>query len=381
MPLRGGSKSIPRKNVLPFAGRPLFAWSLEQAVESGCFDEVFVSTDSDEIRQAVAAEFGSRVRLIDRSPATATDTASTESVLLEFQQRVEFDVVCLVQATSPLTRAEDFLAARKSFEAGDFDSLLTAVELRRFLWTRDGTPVNYDPRARPRRQDFQGALVENGAFYFTRARLLKETECRLGGRICVHTMTAEHFLELDEASDRELLEPMLLLRQRQLARKRLRKGIRALVVDVDGTLTDAGMYYGPDGEAMKKFNTRDANGLERLRRSGMRVCVISAEASLATAARMKKLGITDYHPAVDDKLARLEKLAVEWGIGLGEMAYIGDDLGDLPCLQRAGFSSCPADAVPDVLKAVDYVCEQPGGGGAVREVCDLILGSRGGKPA
>ena len=114
MPLRGGSKSIPRKNLRPLAGRPLFAWSLGQAIASGCFDGVFVSTDSDEIRRAVLDEFGGSVEVLDRSPESSTDTASSESVLLEFQERVEFDVVCLVQATSPLTRAEDFRVDRKS---------------------------------------------------------------------------------------------------------------------------------------------------------------------------------------------------------------------------------------------------------------------------
>lgn len=378
MPLRGASKSIPRKNLLPIAGRPLFAWSLGQALESGCFAEVFVSTDCAGIRRAVAAEFGSRVKLIERSARTATDTATSESVLLEFQEKMEFDVVCLVQATSPLTQASDFLAARQRFEAGDFDSLLTAVELRRFLWSRDGTPVNYDPRSRPRRQEFPGLLVENGAFYFTKSGILKTTGCRLGGRIGIHTMAADHFLELDEPSDFEMLESLLLRRKRQTAETRLRKGIRALIVDVDGTLTNGGMYYGPEGEVMKKFNTRDARGLERLRGGGVRVCVVSAEASAATAARMKKLGIVEYYPGVDDKRAWLERIALGWGIGLEEMAYIGDDLGDLECIVRTGFSACPADAVPEVLRAVDYVCVKAGGRGAVREVCDLIVESRGG---
>ncbi|MGH8248680.1 MAG: cytidylyltransferase domain-containing protein [Gammaproteobacteria bacterium] len=378
MPLRGGSRSIPRKNLRPIAGRPLFAWSLEQVIDSGCFEQVCVSTDDREIRQAVTMAFGEKVAFAERSHITATDTASTESVMLEVQERIDFDVMCLVQATSPLTLAEDFQAARQRFESGVFDSLVTAVEQKRFLWSRDGTPINYDPRSRPRRQEFEGTFVENGAFYFTRARILRELRCRVGGRICIHPMAAEHFLELDEAADWERVEQLLLRRKRQSARSVLER-TRALIVDVDGTLTDGGMYYGPDGESLKKFNTRDAKGLERLRDNGIRVCVVSAENSPAVAARMHKLGISDYHSGVRDKAALMERLARSWDLGLADIAYIGDDLGDLECLQRAGFSFCPSDAVPEVLQAVDRICTRPGGRGAVREVCDLILESQAGQ--
>src|SRR5262245_57528289 len=105
MPLRGGSKSIPGKNIRPLAGRPLFAWSLGAALDSGCFDEVWVGTDADAIRQSVVQQFAGRVRLFDRAAATCTDEASTESALLEFAAAVDFDVLCTIQATSPMTRA------------------------------------------------------------------------------------------------------------------------------------------------------------------------------------------------------------------------------------------------------------------------------------
>ena len=129
MPLRGGSRSIPDKNLRPIAGRPLFAWSLEQAVASECFDEVFVSTDSQEIATCVRHGMDSTVTVIDRSAVTATDTASTELAMLEFQSRNSFDVVCLVQATSPLTTAPDFRAAKQKFVSEKLDSLLEVGSL------------------------------------------------------------------------------------------------------------------------------------------------------------------------------------------------------------------------------------------------------------
>jgi N-acylneuraminate cytidylyltransferase len=374
MPLRGGSRAIPSKNVKRMAGRPLFAWSLEAAVESGCFDEIYVATDSPEIRSAVAREFPARVHVIGRPAETATDTASTESVMLHFQTQVGFDVLCLIQATSPLTRADDFRQAKRQFLEEGADSLLTAVDSRRFYWTRAGSPLNYDPANRPRRQQFAGLLMENGAFYFTRAPTLRTCRARLGGKIAIYRMAEETGVEVDEPIDWLVAEHRVLERMRPSGRLADRcRGVRVLAVDVDGTLTDGGMYYGPDGEILKKFDTRDAKGLARLQARGIRVVVLTGEDSPAVAARMKKLEIAEYYPAVADKLALLQECAGRWGVALQAVAYVGDDVGDLECLRAVGLPCCPADAVPEIRRQVEYVCVNPGGRGAVREVCDLIL--------
>ncbi len=366
LPLRGGSKSIPGKNLRNIAGRPLYAWSLEAALASGCFDAVYLASDAAAIRDDARARFGTRIEVIDRAPENASDTASSESVMLEFAARVGSDVLALVQATSPLTRAEDFRAARARFEREGLDSLLTGVELKRFFWTHDGQPLNYDPARRPRRQDFAGTVMENGAFYFTRTTLLQQTGSRLGGRIGVHRMHEDCAAELDEPADWPLIEALL---QRRLT---VARDIRMLVVDVDGTLTDGGMYYDGNGEALKKFNTRDAKGLLLLRELGVRVCVVTAENSAVVHARMRKLGLTDYFPGVADKPAWLAEHGQKFQVAAAQTAYIGDDLNDLACLRTVGLSCCPADAVPEVRQSVSYVCKAAGGEGAVREVADLI---------
>ena len=370
MPLRGGSKSIPLKNLQLIAGRPLYAWSLAAALEANYFDRIYVASDAAAIRADVSARFGDRVEVIDRAPENASDTASSESVMLEFAAHTNFDVMSLIQATSPLTTAADFRAARARFEAESCDSLYTGVVTKRFFWDSAGQPLNYDPAARPRRQDFAGVIMENGAFYFTRAHLLARTGVRLGGRIGAHVMAPECAAELDEPSDWQEIESLL---RRRLAAS---FDLHVLIVDVDGTLTDGGMYYDATGEAMKKFQTRDAKGMLMLRDSGVRVCVVTAESSKVVAARMRKLGITDYFPGISDKLTWLHDHTREWGIDLAQVGYIGDDLNDLPGLQVAGMSFCPADAVPEVRAAVRYICAAQGGDGAVREVCDLIRAGR-----
>lgn len=372
MPLRANSKSIADKNVRSIAGRPLFAWSLEQAIVSQCFDEIYVATDSPRIREKVFDEFSSSVKVLDRSPETCTDTASTESTILEFKRQIPFDVICLIQATSPLTLAEDFRVAKYKFLTENLDSLLTAVQSKRFFWTKTGIPINYDPAKRPRRQDFEGCFMENGAFYLTRAKILEEYGCRLGGRIGVHEMAAETAIEIDDTTDWIVVE-QLLLRQKLLSIGERVLQVKVLVLDVDGTLTDGGMYYGPDGEALKKFNTRDAHGLQLLRENGIRVCVISSETSPAVETRMKKLRIEEYYPGVENKFLLLKELAKRWDIALQNFAYIGDDLSDLESMKYVGTAFCPADSVSEILKQTHYTCKHLGGNGAVREVCDVIL--------
>ncbi|SES93157.1 N-acylneuraminate cytidylyltransferase [Nitrosospira multiformis] len=374
MPLRAHSKSIIEKNVRNIAGRPLFAWSLEQAIASQCFDDIYVATDSPKIRKAVLEEFPS-VTVLERSAATCMDTASTESAMLEFQQQVPFDVMCLIQATSPLTRADDFRSARHKFLTENLDSLLTAVPSKRFFWSVHGTPVNYDPLHRPRRQDFEGYLMENGAFYLTQRKLLEECGCRLGGRIGIHEMAAESGIEIDDETDWIVVEQLLLKQKRQTVNA-VAAEIKALVLDVDGTLTDGGMYYGPGGEALKKFNTRDAHGMKLLRENGIRVGVITTETSPSVEARMRKLGIDEYYPGARDKFAVLLQLATRWSVSLQHIAYIGDDLCDLECMRRVGAAFCPADAVPEIMQQAHHVCGHAGGNDAVREVCDLILKAR-----
>lgn len=368
MPLREDWASFPGKNVRTMAGRPLFAWSLEQAIASQCFDEIYAASDSSEVCKKMVNEFPSSVTVLGCSAA-----GSTESIMLEFQQRNPFDVVCLIQATSPLTRAEDFCAAKHKFLAENLDSLVTAVQSKkRFFWTPAGVPINYDPAKRPRHQDVEGCLMENGAFYLTRAKLLEDYGCRLGGRIGIHEMAAETAIEIDDETDWIIVE-QLLLKQKLILAKTGTSQIKALVLDVDGTLTDGGMYYGPAGEALKKFNTRDAHGMQLLRENGIRVCVISTEDSAAVEARMRKLHIDEYYPGVRNKFQLLLELAKQWNISLRDIGYMGDDLSDLECLSRVGAAFCPADSVPEIVQQAHYVCKRPGGKGAVREVCDLIL--------
>jgi len=155
--------------------------------------------------------------------------------------------------------------------------------------------------------------------------------------------------------------------------------IRMLVMDVDGVMTDSGMYYTSDGVEFKKFNTRDGHGIELLREAGFLTAIITREDTPIVINRAKKLKIREVSTGIRDKLPCLVQLAKRQKLDLMEIAYIGDDLHDLKTLQAVGFSACPQDAVEEVRNNVSYVCEKRGGEGAVREICELLIKARNGE--
>ncbi len=191
------------------------AWVLEAAVASALIDSVYVSTDSMEVADVVNG-LCLGVHVIPRPEKYATDEASTESVMLHFLSQINFDVLLTIQATSPLLKTEDLDKAIKKLINQQLDSVLSAVRIKRFFWNDDGTPINYDPSHRPRRQEFHGTFMENGAFYITRREILERYQCRLGGKIGIYEMDESTAVEIDEPEDWERVERLLLLRREKL---------------------------------------------------------------------------------------------------------------------------------------------------------------------
>ncbi|MBL8074941.1 MAG: HAD hydrolase family protein [Nitrospira sp.] len=156
----------------------------------------------------------------------------------------------------------------------------------------------------------------------------------------------------------------------------LLKGIRLVATDVDGVLTDAGMYYSESGDEWKKFNTRDGMGIKLLQKAGLITAIVTQERTRLVARRAEKLAIPELHQGVMDKLSVIREMAIRHGISLQQIAYIGDDVNDIEALKAVGVSAAPADALPQVLDVVGYVCQKKGGEGAVRELAELILQAR-----
>jgi 3-deoxy-D-manno-octulosonate 8-phosphate phosphatase (KDO 8-P phosphatase) len=155
------------------------------------------------------------------------------------------------------------------------------------------------------------------------------------------------------------------------------RGIKLFATDVDGVLTDAGMYYSESGDEWKKFNTRDGMGIKLLQRAGIITAIVTQERTKLVARRAEKLAIPELHQGVMDKLSLVREMASRHGLTLRQVAYIGDDINDLETLKEVGFSATPADGMPQVSAAVNYVCQKKGGEGAVREIIEMILEAQG----
>jgi len=226
VPARGGSKGIPRKNVIDFCGHPLIAWTIAAARRCAAIDAVYVSTDDAEIANA-SRRYGAQV--IDRPPELAGDRATSESALLHAAAAIEGqtgrkpDRIVFLQATSPLRESAELDGALAQFAAEGLDSLFCAsVPEDMLFWRQDEsglTSVNYDYVSRKRRQDMatpEMLLVETGSFYITRTGLLETAQNRLGGKIGVWLVDFWKSFEIDSAAGLELCQT--LMRQRGLDR-------------------------------------------------------------------------------------------------------------------------------------------------------------------
>ena len=206
IPARGGSKSIPKKNIVPFCGKPLLSWSIIQAKDAILVDEVYVSTDDKEIA-TVARAYGAKV--IDRPAEISGDTATSESALAHALQEITPapDYVVFLQATSPVRESKDIDNAIRKIKAEDADSLFSGAQLHDFgVWKVDGEKresITYDYQKRGRRQDATrvGYYVENGSMYVFTPNTLSRLNNRLGGKIVISEMELWKSFEIDEPDD------------------------------------------------------------------------------------------------------------------------------------------------------------------------------------
>lgn len=151
------------------------------------------------------------------------------------------------------------------------------------------------------------------------------------------------------------------------------KKIKLVAMDIDGTLTDGSLYYGKNGEELKRFNVRDGMAVTLMHKNGIKSAIITSENSPIVTARANKLNITDVYLGSRNKTDDIKEIADKNNLSLDEIAFIGDDINDLPALKTVGFSAAPADSSHLILNAVDYICKKNGGHGALREIVELIF--------
>ena len=374
IPARGGSKSIPGKNIKNFCGKPLIYWNLFALEKSELVNEIVVATDSEKIFKKVEEFNFSKVKLYKRSADNAQDHSTSESIMLEYINYAKLassDTFMLVQATSPFTRTEDFNNGLKLMNK--YDTVFACAKIKRFIWNKEGKPLNYDHNNRPRRQDFEGTFMENGAFCISSVSDIVNHNNRISGNIGICEMAEYTFVEIDEVEDWIMAEQLFMKNHDSEYKSNFNK-IKLFLSDVDGVLTDAGMYYTENGDEFKKFCTYDGMGFQLLQKTGVKVGILTSEDRELNRRRAKKLCLDfDFHGA-KDKLQIVKDLCLKENITLDEVAYIGDDVNCFSLLSHVGIAACPNNAV-DKIKSIPNIIQlnKNGGDGVVREFVELIL--------
>lgn len=373
IPARGGSKGIPAKNLQVVGGLSLIARAIRSAKLSTLIDEVYVSTDNHEIARE-AELFGAKVIL--RPISLAEDSSSSESALLHGLDQLHHSGVnpktlVFMQATSPFIHAEDLDAAVARVKNDELDVCFSAFKTYAFLWEFGSNGlegVNHSSLTRQRRQDRTANFQETGAFYVMKVDGFRQAGFRFFGRIGLQEVSEAWSVEIDDFDQLEIAKNLAhsfpwIPPQPSL--------IKALVMDFDGVHTDDTAQISEEGKESVTVSRSDGFGLERLKRAGVPMLILSKESNHVVAARAKKLGIEVAY-GVENKLPILEKWCADLSIGLENVCYIGNDLNDLDCLRAVGWPTVPKDANASVVPYARIVTSRTGGKGALREVADMI---------
>ncbi len=381
IPARGGSKGIPRKNLLPIGGLPLIAHSIRHAQESEHVDLTVVSTEDAEIA-IVASRLGAVV--VDRPEAFSSDEFPSEPAVRHALDVVRaehgpVEAVVFLQPTSPIRQPGDIDGAIELLRTDGLDSVFSACRQHGFVWRAASSgphSLTYDFLRRPRRQDIDGDdWAENGSFYIVRPWVLDELDNRLGGRVGIWPMHPLDSFEIDEPQDIELIETLMPLRGGGARRDRgpaELANVSLLVFDFDGVLTDNRVLVDEHGTEAVLCNRSDGWGIARLQERGIPVVILSTEQNGVVPARARKLGVECVHGCAD-KAEAIREIADLHGVGLDRVAFVGNDVNDLGALHLVGIPIAVRDAEPPALAAAVAVTTREGGRGAGREVCDWIL--------
>ncbi|MFE1880394.1 cytidylyltransferase domain-containing protein [Streptomyces diastatochromogenes] len=383
IPARGGSKGVPAKNLAPIGGVPLVARAVRECLATRLVTDVVVSTD-DQAIAAAAREAGAEVVL--RPAAIAGDTATSEAAVLHAMDAHEalhgapVDVVLLVQCTSPFLIREDVDGVAGAVAEQGADTAVTVAPFHGFVWRHSdeagegGYGVNHDKSFRPRRQDRPQDFLETGAAYAMDAAGFRKHQHRFFGRTELVRTDPARVLEIDDPHD--------LARARALAPlfDADRPGslptsddIDAVVLDFDGTQTDDRVLIDSDGREFVSVHRGDGLGIAALRRSGLRMLILSSEQNPVVAARARKLKLPVLH-GIDRKDLALKQWCEEQGIAPERVLYVGNDVNDLPCFALVGWPVAVASAHDVVRGAARAITTVPGGDGAIREIASWILG-------
>ncbi len=393
VPARGGSKGIPRKNIRPFSGHPLVAYSIAAGLQAESVTRVIVSTDDEEIA-AMARRYGAEtpfLRPSEYAQDQSTDLPVFQHALrwLAEQEGYHPEVVVQLRPTSPI-RPRDLVdcAVRTLLDHPEADSVrgvVLAGQNPHKMWMIDSSgrmipllsvPGIAEPYNAPR-QSLPPVFWQTGHVDAIRSGVILAKESMSGDVILPVLIDPRYTIDIDSLNDWRRAE--WLVGQGDLEMvfpgrkpRPLPKDPALLVLDFDGVLTDNRVWVDGEGRELVAANRSDGLRLGHLRKAGVEVLVLSTETNPVVAARCKKLNLP-YVQGLVEKGEALRAALQERGVDSSQVVYLGNDINDLPCFPLVGCAVVVADAWPEARREADLVLKNAGGAGAVRELCDLLL--------
>lgn len=394
IPARGGSKGIPRKNIRNFAGHPLIAYSIAAALQARRVTRVIVSTDDPEIAE-VARTYGAEVPFL-RPAELAQDTTLDLPVFqhalawLTANEAYAPDVVVQLRPTSPIRPVglvdEAVRILLEHPEADSVRGVVPAGQNPHKMWRIDlqtgqmknlldvpGVPEPYNAP----RQVLPPVYWQTGHIDVIRPITILEKNSMSGDVILPVMIDPRYTVDIDSLSDWTRAEWLVYHGGLEMVhpgrvRRPLPEEVALVVFDFDGVLTDNRVWVDAEGHEFVAAYRSDSLGIQALHKAGIRTLVLSTETDGAVAARCRKMGVPVLQ-GVEDKAARLIQYLNEQGIDARSVIFVGNDVNDLVCFDLVGCAVAVADAQPEVLRQADLILTRPGGHGAVRELCDLLL--------
>lgn len=371
IPCRRGSKGLPGKNRATIAGLPLWLRAAKACRQARYIDDVVISTD-DQVIYDEAKELGYKVHA--RSSLTASDTASSESVLIEAcdDLNLEPDILVLVQCTSPFTTSLELDQAVKTM-TDDFriDSLFSARPFYGFVWGSDDRssyggylPIDHPKELRQRRQDRPVRVIETGAYYMVRYKEFRRAKTRFFGDTFPFITGGPH-IDIDSHDD-------LVLARLIPQPWAFRHTPKVVVLDFDGVFTDNKVTLHDNHDSLS-CDRSDGWGIQQLLNKKFPVACMTKSRSPLVNRRLDYFKGIERMTGVDNKNLALKRYAEFLGYRREDIAYLGNDTNDLRSVIWAGTGIAPSDAHPKVKASADVVLSSVGGKGAIREVCDRVL--------
>jgi len=397
IPARGGSKGIPRKNIRNFAGYPLVAWSIAAGLQANSVSRVIVSTDDEEIA-SIAREYGADVPFLrpselsqDRTP----DLPVFEHALkwLEDIEGYKPEIVIQLRPTSPI-RPKDCIdsAVKILIEHPNADCVRGVVPAGQNpykMWRFNGYDSPMDPLihvegiAEPYnapRQILPPAYWQTGHIDAIRTTTIGRKGSLTGDVIYPLVIDSRYTVDIDTLADWEKYETLVyqsgldMVTPDKRIRRAMPEKIELIIFDFDGVFTDNRVWTNQEGKETVASYRSDSVRLGELREKGIEIMILSSEPNPVVEARASKVKVEAIHGiGWQDKGRVMREVLEKKNIKAENVVYVGNDINDIPCFEIAGWSVAVADAYPEVRQVADFVLSKPGGHGAVRELCEIIL--------